>query len=68
MSRVHPAGVLARAAQRIGLQRRRTALTVNATPQKSRRQNAIEFRNAQLSVVSCKPLSGERCSPRALLR
>jgi hypothetical protein len=25
-------------------------------PQKSRRQNATEFRNPQLSVVSCKPL------------
>ncbi len=44
------------AAQRIGLQLQRTALTVNAMPQKSRRQNATEFRNAQLSVGSCKPL------------
>lgn len=29
---------------------------VSAMPQKSRRQNATESRNGQLSVVSCKPL------------
>jgi hypothetical protein len=46
------------AAQRIGLQLQQTALTVSATVLKSRRQNATEFRNAQLSVVSCKPLLG----------
>ena len=46
------------AAQRIGVQLQQTALTVDATPQKSRCQNATEFRNAQLSVVRCKPLLG----------
>jgi len=34
------------AAQRIGLQLQQAALPVNATPQKSRRQNATELRNA----------------------
>jgi hypothetical protein len=49
------------AVQRIGLQLQRTALTVNAMPQKPRRQNATERRNAQLAVVGCKPLlSGKR--------
>ncbi len=43
-------------AQRTGLQLQQPALTVNAMPQKSRRQNATELRNAQLSVVSCKRL------------
>ena len=38
--------------------RYQAALTVNAMPRKSQRQNATEFRNAQLSVVSCKPLGG----------
>jgi hypothetical protein len=32
-------------------------------PQMSRRQNATEFRNAQLSVVSCKPLLDGGLSP-----
>ena len=49
---------MSRAAQRVGLQLQQTALTVNAMPQKSRRQNATEFRNAQLSVVRCNASSG----------
>jgi hypothetical protein len=44
-----------REAKRIGLQLQRTALTVSVMPQKSRRQNATQFRNAQLSGGSCKP-------------
>ncbi len=45
-------------AVRIGLQLQQVALTVNAAPRKSRRQDATGFRNVQLSVVSCKPLLG----------
>ncbi len=54
-----------RAVQRIGLQLQQTALTVIAMPQESRRQKATEFRNAQLSVVSCKPLLGGDHYPSA---
>ena len=42
--------------QRIGFQLQQAALTVSAMPQKPRRQDATELRNAQLSVGSCKPL------------
>ena len=62
------------AAQRIGLQLQQTALTVSAMPRKSQCQNATELRNAQLSVVSCKPLLGgswvlnTRAQARAAIR
>ena len=52
---VRQADILRRASQRIGLQLQQTALTANAMLQKARRQEATEFRYAELSVGSCKP-------------